>query len=192
MMKRFIILFILFGNINFAQEIVSDTNDTTNIINENTNTNFLGQFYDGADAQINNTQETESVGLIFLRILLITGILAFLVWIVLKFFFRKNALSLTHAGKSIEILATVPAGLGAYFVITKLGNLYYLMSLSNDGLRLLDKITDQEAIDFIELNKEDTIPQDIKFVDLLTKLPEGKPKQALEFLREKIDQLKHK
>lgn len=168
------------------------------IISQETMTNstnqkgFLDDFYIGSDATntTSNTSKEEAPAITLLRIVLITGILGFLTWIILRFFFRRNTLAISSLGKSIEILATVPAGLGNYFLITKLNNLYYLMALSPDGIRLLDKLTDQETIDFIELNKADTLPQDIKFVDLLNHLPNGKPKQALEFLRDKIDQLK--
>jgi len=196
----FITLFLLISTpLSFTQNntdtIESNNNTPESTISNATETNdvgFLEDFYTGSDSQ--NTPETdiESPAMTLLRIFLITGILAFLTWILLKFFFKRNALSLSTAGQSIEVLATVPAGLGSYFVIAKLSNLYYLCSLSNDGLRLLDKISDQEAIDFIELNKAQTLPQDIKFVDLLESLPEGQPKKALEFLREKITNLKSK
>ncbi len=195
-MKIFFIIFFFILNISstFAQEILSNVAIGDEIISTTnpSNLGFLDDFYVGTDAVETPTVETESPAMTLLRIAIITGILAFLTWIVLRFFFRRNALSLSTAGKSIEVLATIPAGLGSYFVIAKLSTLYYLCSLSNDGLRLLDKITDQEAIDFIELNKAQTLPQDIQFVDLLENLPEGKTKNALEFLREKVDQLKKK
>ena len=192
-----ITLFVLmFAPLSFTQNntntIESNNIDPTITNTTDTNAGFLEDFYTGADSTNTPDTNTESPAMTLLRIFLITGILAFLTWMLLKFFFKRNALSLSTAGQSIEVLATVPAGLGSYFVIAKLSNLYYLCSLSNDGLRLLDKISDQEAIDFIELNKAQTLPQDIKFVDLLESLPEGKPKQALEFLREKIDNLKGK
>ncbi|MGL4394370.1 MAG: flagellar biosynthetic protein FliO [Brevinema sp.] len=193
-MKKIItLLMILTISLSFAQENISNNIDNTNIVDteEAPAEEFLGAYYDGAPTTVAET-ENESFGWAFLRLLFISGILGFLIWIVVKFFFGRNTISMTRANKSLEIIATVPAGLGSYFLIVKLGTLYYLVSLSNDGLRLLDKITDQEAIDFIELNKEDAIDEDVKFVDLLTKLPEGTPKKALEFLRDKVDQLKKK
>ncbi|MGL4388181.1 MAG: flagellar biosynthetic protein FliO [Brevinema sp.] len=191
-MKKIIyFLIILISPLVFSQDNISNTTDI-NITESNTTTSFLGEFYDGGNPQTTPTLQNESIGLAFLRMLIIAGILGFLLWIIVKFFFGRNTISMTRANKSLEIIATVPAGLGSYFLIIKLGTLYYLVSLSNDGMRLLDKITDQEAIDFIELNKEDIIDEDTKFVDLLTKLPEGTPKKALEFLRDKIDQLKKK
>jgi len=183
-----LILILMIPNIITSQD--TDTPATnTNITNQK---GFLDDFYIGTDAETTNTTilKEESPAIIILRIAFITGILGFLTWIILRFFFKRNTLALSTTGKSIEILATIPAGLGSYFLIIKLNKLYYLMSLSTEGVQLLDKLTDQETIDFIELNKADMLPQDIKFVDLLSHLPEGKPKKALEFLREKIDQLK--
>ncbi|MGL4562062.1 MAG: flagellar biosynthetic protein FliO [Brevinema sp.] len=193
-MKKMIFLLMIISSFTFSQETLSNSNNTSNIADTvDRPTNFLDEFYDGNNnSSPTETPKNESIGFAFLRMLIISGILGFLIWIIIKFFFGRNTISMTRANKSIEIIATVPAGLGSYFLIVKLGSLYYLVSLSNDGLRMLDKITDQEAIDFIELNKEDPINQDVKFVDLLSKLPEGKPKKALEFLQEKINQLKKK
>lgn len=198
-MRKLVIILYFLCIINIHSTLFSQDNTnvseielTEELTNTNTGNSFLEQYYATNDTNITVEQTTESPAITFIRILLITGILAFLTWIILRFFFRRNALALSSDGKSIEVLATIPAGLGAYFLIAKLNNLYYLFSLSTDGLRLLDKITDQEAIDFIELNKADTIPQDIKFVDLLEHLPEGRPKKALEFLRDKISDLKKK
>ena len=190
----FITLFLLFSSSLFFTQDTTNPNDSplTNAPKDTTNSEFLDNFYVGVDSINTPDTDTESPAMTLLRVLSITGILAFLTWILLKFFFKRNALSLSTAGHSIEVLATVPAGLGSYFVIAKLSSLYYLCSLSNDGLRLLDKISDQEDIDFIELNKTQILPQDIKFVDLLESLPEGQPKKALEFLREKITNLKKK
>ncbi|MGL4676239.1 MAG: hypothetical protein ACRCWI_01050 [Brevinema sp.] len=182
-----ILLIIGFAQRSYAQE--QTNTDITNTIESNAG--FLDDFYLGVDTPAPPI-ETESPVLTLFRIALITGTLAFLTWVMIRFFFRRNTLSISTEGKSIEILATIPAGLGSYFLVAKLHSLYYLFSLSNDGLRLLDKITDQEAIDFIELNRVQTLPQDIQFVDLLDKLPEGAPKKALEFLREKINYLKKK
>lgn len=185
---------IIYTNTGFSQENIEEQTNSgeTNII-EVADSGFLDNFYiDTNTVSTEPVTNEESPAMTLLRIALITGMLGFLTWITLRFFFRRNALSLSTDGKSIEVLATIPAGLGSYFLIAKLSSLYYLFSLSSEGLRLLDKITDQEAIDFIELNKAQTLPQDIKFVDLLDNLPDGKPKAALEFLREKINHLKKK
>ncbi|MGL5956970.1 MAG: hypothetical protein ACRC0X_10320 [Brevinema sp.] len=187
-MKNKTILLYIILILSFPQQLQSQ--EQTNM--GETNIGFLDDFYLGVDAETPPPIETESPVVTLLRIVLITGVLAFLTWIMIRFFFRRNTLSISTEGKSIEILATIPAGLGSYFLVAKLHNLYYLFSLSNEGLRLLDKITNQEAIDFIELNKVQTLPQDIQFVDLLDNLPEGAPKRALEFLREKINYLKKK
>ncbi len=187
-MNKLFLLLLLISTPIISQE-VSPELETTNTTELSTN-RFLDDYYLGTDAP--DVVQTESAGMTLLRIMLITGVLAFLTWVVIRFFFKRNALSISTEGTSIEILATVPAGLGSYFVIAKLHTLYYLFALSADGLRLLDKISDQEAIDFIELNKAQTLPHDVQFVDLLENLPEGKPKQALEFLREKINYLKKK
>ncbi len=191
-MRNFLLLFLLISTpiISQESEVVEDTSIDTQLTNEDSG--FLDDYYIGTDSQAPVPLQTESAGMTLLRIALITGILAFLTWVVIRFFFKRNALSISTEGTSIEILATVPAGLGSYFVIAKLHTLYYLCSLSADGLRMLDKISDQEAIDFIELNKAQTLPQDMQFIDLIENLPDGKPKQALEFLREKINYLKKK
>ncbi|MGL4367074.1 MAG: flagellar biosynthetic protein FliO [Brevinemataceae bacterium] len=192
-----IFLFLLTTSETHTQEAVEVSNiQTENVLENISNTSdsnnpgFLDAFYTGT----NNTivePEQESGIFILLRIMLITGMLGLLTWVIIKFFFRKNVLPSTGEN-IIEILATVPAGAGVYFLVAKLGNLYYLTSLSPDGIRLLDKITDQEAIDFIELNRSTSLPQNVKFIDLLEQLPEGKAKKALEFLRDQIDKLKQK
>ncbi len=179
MRKLFLFLFI-FNYSVFAQESPTiDSNDT----------GFLDAFYSAPDTA-DTAQNTESPAMILFRIVFVTLVLAFLSWVVIRYFFSRNTLALSTEGRSIEILATVPAGMGSYFLVAKLHNLYYLFSLSNDGLRLLDKISDKEAIDFIELNKAQTLPQDVKFTDLLSHLPE--PQKAADFLKDKLDKLKKK
>lgn len=185
---------MLYSQETTSTNLTNDNDSLSNNLANNTNTitnGFLDDYYLGTDDET-STIEAESPITTLIRIMLITGILAFLTWVIIRFFFKRNMLSISTEGKSIEILATIPAGLGSYFLVAKLHTIYYLFSLSTDGLRLLDKITDQEAIDFIELNKVQTMPHDMQFVDLLDNLPEGKPKQALEFLREKIDHLRKK
>ncbi len=177
MKKLFLFIFILNYSI-FAQE--SPTIDTNG---------FLDSFYSAPESE-STAELAESPAMLFFRIIFITAVLAFLSWVVIRYFFGRNTLALSTEGKSIEILATVPAGLGSYFLVAKLHNLYYLFSLSNEGLRILDKISDKETIDFIELNKAQTLPQDMKFTDLLNSFPE--PKEAVDFLKEKLNNLRKK
>ena len=117
-MKKIIsiaLFLLIFTTLSFAQNntnIIESTNTSestiTNTNAPDTNAGFLEDFYTGSDST--NTPETdiESPAMTLLRIFLITGILAFLTWILLKFFFKRNALSLSTAGQSIEVLATVP------------------------------------------------------------------------------------
>lgn len=189
-MKKLIFIFILLTAPLNAQ---SNTNAPAALSNTNgvSNAGFLDAFYTGQDAQAAPPPRAgENIFFTLIRIVFITGILGFLTWLVLKYFFRKNAVSISSAASPIEVLSTKPAGLNVFFVVAKLHSQYYLLSLSADGLRLIDKIEDKETIDFLEINKD--VPAETKFVDLLDTLPEGKPKKAMEFLRGKIDQLRKK
>lgn len=165
------------------------TNSPILEISNDSNTGFLDEFYEGGEA-VPEEQKNENAAWLLFRIVFITAILGFITWFVIRFFFGGNQPAISRMNHSVEVLATIPAGLGNYFVIAKLYQTYYFLSMGTDGLRMLDKISDRETIDFIELNREDTLLHDTKFVDLLEKMPDGAPKKALEFLREKIDKLR--
>ncbi|SFB69029.1 hypothetical protein SAMN02745150_00235 [Brevinema andersonii] len=178
---------IFFSVSMYAQDI--STNASTLEPSNESNTGFLDAFYEGEDAVLEE-QKNENTALILFRIVFITVVLGFVTWLIIRFFFKDSQPTISRMNNSIEVLATIPAGLGNYFVIAKLYQSYYFLSLGTDGLRMLDKISDRETIDFIELNRENTLAHDTKFVDLLEKMPDGVPKKALEFLREKIDKLR--
>lgn len=193
-MKKLALIFIFMAAPLAAQSNQADNPDVpgdTALSNGLSNTGFLDAFYAGQNATNQAPAAAgENIFFTLMRVVFITGILGFLTWLVLKYFFRKNTVAVSSAGSPIEILSTTPAGLNVFFVVAKLHSQYYLLSLSTEGLRLIDKISDKETIDFLEINKD--VPVDTKFVDLIEKMPEGQPKKAMEFLRSKIDQLRKK
>ncbi|MGL5255048.1 MAG: flagellar biosynthetic protein FliO [Brevinema sp.] len=187
------VLFFILFSVSFLQA-QDETNQPSaeELSNSQASNGFLDAFYTGADAPITTPapQAGENLFFTLFRIVFITGLLGFLTWLVLKFFFRKNTLLLSHESSPIEVISLVPAGLGVYFVVAKLNNIYYLLSLSSDGMTLIDKITDKETADFLEIHKAQ--PKEGAFTDLLQNLPEGKSRKALEFLRSQIDRLRNK
>jgi hypothetical protein len=80
--------------------------------------------------------------------------------------------------------------MGSYLQIIKVGATYYLLSLSSEGARLIDKITDKETIDFIELNKDSMKPRQVKFFDILTFFPKGMKVDKLDYLKSQKDRLR--
>ncbi|MGL5722442.1 MAG: flagellar biosynthetic protein FliO [Brevinema sp.] len=186
------VLFLLLFSISSLQ-----AQDTTNqpapeaVSNTQESNGFLDAFYTGEDAPIATpAPQGENIFFTLLRIAFITGLLGFLTWLVLRYFFRKNTLSFSQDNPPIEVVSLVPAGMGVYFMVAKLNNIYYVLSLSSDGMTLIDKITDKETIDFLEIHKAQ--PTEGSFTDLLQKVPEGKSRQALEYLRGQIDRLRKK
>lgn len=152
---------------------------------------FLDQYYAPENTTPSDLPKKNSSALALLKVIFITLILVLLTWGLIKLMFYKQ-LSFTADNHFIEILTTVPAGLGSYLLIVKLYSLHYLCALSHQGLTLIDKITEKEVIDFIDLNKSKMQAPNTNFIDLLSNLPMKSPTKAMDFLKNTIKDLKNK
>lgn len=171
------------SNTNQTQAVSSDTNGTNGV--------FLQQFYDTDSGNQNKGYKQPNPIWTTIKIIIYTAIFGAAAYFLIRFIISKGALpSTTEDQKIVDIMMNKQIGAGVYLQIVKVGPTYYLLSLSGDGARLIDKIEDRETIDFIELNKENLKPKETKFLDILTYLPINKKGDKMDFLSRQKDRLK--
>jgi hypothetical protein len=152
---------------------------------------YLSQFYSSASApESNNFTNQPSPLWTFIKSIAFIMIFAAAAYLLIRYLAKKGGLPATADEKLVETVMTKFIGMGSYLQIVKVGATYYLLSLSTDGARLIDRITDKETIDFIELNKDDMKPKQTKFFDILTFFPKGKSLDKIDFLKNQKDRLK--
>lgn len=187
-MKKIILSLVLI--VSFVCPVLYPATNTTNLAP--TNSNYLGSFYDQDNAaaqRAKNIQPPNPVWTI-IKVILYTGIFAALGYFIIKYVLSKSALPATEDVNLVEVIMTKQAGMGSYLQIVKVGPTFYLLSLSGDGLRYIDKIQDKETLDFIELNKDKMKPKQNKFFDFLSYLPLNKKTDKMEFLKNQKDKLR--
>ena len=167
----------------------SPTPDATN--GRETNAPYLGSFYgDSAPGERKPEPKTSNPFLTMLQIILYVGILGGGGYFLVRFIIKKGSLPSTENIEMVELLLTKQMGMGAFLQVAKVGKVYYLLSLSGEGLRLIDRITDQETIDWLELHKDQIKPKTVRFLDILSHLPVAKGLNRFDFLKNQKDRLK--
>jgi flagellar biogenesis protein FliO len=157
-----------------------------------TNTKFLQEFYDKDETSSTRPRNAAPPNPVWtaIKVLLYTGVFGAAAYFIVRFIISKGALPATEESELVELILTKPLGMGAYVQVIKVGNSYYLISLSSNGVKVMDKIEDKETIDFIELNKEKIKPKQTKFFDILSYLPLQKKTDKMDFLKIQKDRLK--
>lgn len=182
--------FFLFLSLSgFSQQ--TNINSSNNPSNTN-NKPFLQDYYeqDKPTNDKNKNISTPNPLWTAVKIILYIGVFGVAAYFLIRFLVSKGALPATADEKIIETILTKSIGMGSFLQIVKVGTSYYLLSLSSEGARLIDKITDQETIDYIELNKESMKPKQTKFIDILTFFPKSKSLDKMGFLKNQKDRLK--
>jgi hypothetical protein len=158
----------------------------------NTNADYLGSFYNQDDASAQRAKNIQPPNPVWtvIKVILYVGVFGVAAYFIVKFVLSKGAVPATEDANIVEVIMTKPAGMGSYLQIVKVGPTYYLLSLSGDGLRYIDKITDKETLDFIDLNKDKIKPKETKFFDFLTYLPLNRKPDRMDFLKNQKDKLK--
>lgn len=178
----------------FAQE--ADTNTISNQINSTNQTNittnlgFLDRFYGANTNKSTDADKPTSPFWSAVKLVFFTAVFAFGAYFIIKFVVAKSGLPSTPDNTLIEVILVKPLGMGNYLEIVKIGPSYYLLGVSNDGVRKIDKIEDKETLDYIELNKDKLKPKDVKFTDMLKIFPPGKKTDKLAFMKKQKDRLK--
>ena len=177
----------------FAQgnntNIVSNQINSTNLTNT-TNGGFLDRFYTGNTNRNTNDDKPTSPFWSAIKLIFFTGIFAVGAYFIIKFVVAKSGLPSTPDDTLIEIILAKPLGMGNYLEIVKIGPSYYLLGVSSDGIRKIDKIEDKETLDYIELNKDKLKPKNVKFTDMLKIFPSEKKIDKLNFMKKQKDKLK--
>ena len=177
----------------FAQgnntNIVSNQINSTNLTNT-TNGGFLDRFYTGNTNRNTNDDKPTSPFWSAIKLIFFTGIFAGGAYFIIKFVVAKSGLPSTPDDTLIEIILAKPLGMGNYLEIVKIGPSYYLLGVSSDGIRKIDKIEDKETLDYIELNKDKLKPKNVKFTDMLKIFPSEKKIDKLNFMKKQKDKLK--
>lgn len=158
----------------------------------NTN-NYLGSFYDQDDTAAQRAKNIQPPNPIWtvIKVILYLGVFGVAGYFIVKFVIAKSsAVPSSEDVNVVEVVLTKQVGMGSYLQIVKVGPSYYLLSLSGEGSRFIDKITDKETLDFIELNKDKIKPKETKFFDFLTYLPLNKKGGKMDFLKSQKDKLK--
>ena len=188
-----LLLYVIFGGaVLRAQSNLSTNVAGTNLTSVSSNTNgFLYQYYRHGK-QSKDVKEVTAVSPFWsiVKILFFTALLAFGGYALIRYLVKKSGLPSTEDEKLIEIVLSKPAGLGNYLEIIKMGPSYYLLSVSGEGIRLIDKIEDKETIDYIELHKDELKPKETKFFDLMSMFPQIKKSDKLGFLKKQKDKLR--
>ena len=187
-----LIFFISFFITGLIYPLPTNMARTSASTNTGTNTQFLQEFYDQEKSSQENEKKIQAPNPVWntIKILFYTAVFGVAAYFVVRFIIKKGSLPFTEDEKIVETLLTKSVGMGSFIQIVKVGTSYYILSLSNDGLHLIDKITDQETIDYIELNKEKIKPKETKFFDFLSYLPLSKKTDKFDFLKNQKDRLK--
>ena len=153
---------------------------------------FLQQFYDTEETAASRAKKIQAPNPVWttIKIILYIGVLGAGAYFLVRFVIKKGSVPATGDSNFVEVLMTKSVGLGGYLQIVKVGPSYYLLGHSGDGIRLIDRIQDQETIDYIELNKDSMKPKETKFVDILNYLPISKKLDKWDFLKGQKDRLK--
>lgn len=184
---RYMILLVLLA----AAPLAWPQTATNSVTNTNGGQAFLQQFYgEGTNAAQQRPAGGPSPFWSTVKVIFFTALFGAAAYFIIRFLVSRSGLPATEDDNLLELILSKPAGLGSYLEIMKLGPTYYLLSVSSEGLRLIDKITDKETIDYIELNKEKLKPKDGKFFDLMSFFPSFKKIDKLGFLKGQKDRLK--
>lgn len=189
--KHLVFLFFLIFQLVSSVGLFAETNGGVRTSLSNTNGAYLADLYgDTTNIQKPKTVKTGSSFFGVLKVLFLTALFGFLAYLVVRFVVKQSGLPTTEDQKFVEIIANHAVGLGNYIEIVQVAGQYYLLSISSDGVRLIDKITDKEQIDTIEFNKEALKPKSTRFFDLIPNLPKHLKKDKLAFLKSQKDRLK--
>ena len=125
-----------------------------------------------------------------LKIILITAVFAVIAYFIVKLIVSRSGVPTVSDDEAAEIILNKSLGMGIYLTVVKIGTQYYLLSVGNDGAKLVDKIEDKETIDALELNKGKMKPKENKFFDLLSLFPAAKKVDKVDFLKQQKDKLR--
>lgn len=171
------------GSICISQQTtVSVSNTTTN--------QFLEEYYTTEGEKRKEEIKTPNPFVTILKIIFYLALLGGGGYFLIRWIITRSAIPQTEDSQFIEIVLTKAVGLNTYIHIAKIINDYYILSQSGDGLRLIEKVTDKETIDFIELNKEKMKPKSVKFIDILGTLPLHKRTDKIGFIKAQKERLK--
>jgi flagellar biogenesis protein FliO len=191
-MKKIIILSALFISLTVSHFYGQTQGTNPTAISNQTNGAYLQKEYEGEKTITDNTKNATPPSPVWtaIKVIIYIGVFATAAFFLIRYLVSRGALPATADEKIIEIILTKFIGMGSYIQIVKVGTSYYLISLSGEGARLLDKITDQETIDYLELNKENIKPRQSKFFDILTFFPKGRNIDKMDFLKNQKDRLR--
>lgn len=159
------------------------------VTNSSNTTQFLEEFYRGEERVEKQKIKTPNPFITTLKIILYLGVLGGGAFLLVRWFVKKTSIPQSEDSQFVEVVLTKMIGMNSYIHIVKIINDYYILSQSNE-IRLIEKITDKETLDFIELNKDKMKPKDVKFVDILGNIPAFKKSDKLGFLKTQREKLK--
>lgn len=151
---------------------------------------FLDRFY-----QEETKQQVKPEGggwfWVVVKIFFYTSVFAVGGFFLVRYFVKKSSVETTEDATFIEVIAVKQTGLGGYIEVIKVGANYYLVGTSGDGgVRLLDKITDKETLDYIELHKDALKPKPQEFMNLMEMFPFVKKVDRAKYIQSQKDRLK--
>ena len=180
-MKRLLLVIVM-----VTASVVGYTEET----NRETN-GFLDKFYQEETQKEAPKAVGEGWGWVVLRIFFYTASFAVGGFFLVRYLVKKSAIETTDDASFIQLIALKQTGLGGYLEVVKVGANYYLLSRSGDGgLRLIDKITDKETIDYIELHKDQLRPKPQEFMNLMEMFSFVKRVDRTKYLQSQKDKLK--
>jgi len=175
-------LLIVFFSLPLVLTAQQPTNQETN--------GFLDQYYQQEIQKPTAPAGGSWIGVV-IKIFLYTAIFAVGGFFLIRYFVKKSAVETTEDATFIEIVAIKQTGLGGYLEVVKVGSNYYLLATSGDGgVRLIDKITDQETLDYIDLHKDKLKPKPQEFMNLLEMFPFVKKIDRSRYIQSQKDRLK--
>lgn len=149
-------------------------------------------FYDDPS---NKRVEDVSYTYFFIKTLIILLIFSFMAYALTRFL-KKRLKSSVVSGGPIEVLYRFPMGVGRSLEVLKVVNDLLLVSNTQEGLHLISKIEDKEAIDLFKLERD---KQDVKsnalFGDIFskyTKVGTGSVFEITKNLKERLEKMRKK
>lgn len=181
-MRRLVWIVLLMGGVltGYAQLA---TNGETN--------GFLDRFYQEETKQTEKEPTEGGWFWVVVRIFLYTAVFAVGGFFLVRYFVKKSAVETSQDSTFVDVIAVKQTGLGGYLEVVKIGANYYVLGTSGDGgVRLIDKITDKETIDYIELHRDALKPKPQEFMNLMEMFPFVKKVNRTKYLQSQKERLK--
>ena len=123
-------------------------------------------------------EDSISYGYLLLRTILVLVLFIVFAYFILRFLKSRQALR-TQENPFIKIITEFPLSINKQIKIIRVVNDFYVLSVTQDQIRLIDKVSDKEAIDRFKLEEGNTVPAATFFSDIFSRYTDMKKTSPL-------------